>query len=177
MKRKTGIGKTKDKEQGKMERVSGRHYTNYLFVSGVDAWLRWWPYPGIQCTYLRYQMKSSSHGISLNVVQNVRVLLAFCFFVFVGLSSSGDEGRETVLNQEARVGASYRKKINCYRAVATDQVPGGGRDMEGGGSLGKVWVKRRTGRLAYFNENGFRIYANRFFFFFILKRCIFCAIK
>ena len=113
-------------------------------------------------------MKSSSHGISPNVVQNVRVLLVFCFFVFVGFSSSGDEGRdgrrEALLNQEARVGASYQKKINCYRAVATDQVPGGGRDMEGGGSLGKVWVKGRTGRLAYFNESGFRIYTNRFYF-------------
>ena len=66
-------------------------------------------------------MKSSSHGISPNVVQNVRVLLVFCFFVFVGFSSSGDEGRdgrrEALLNQEARVGASYQKKINCYRAV------------------------------------------------------------
>ena len=65
-------------------------------------------------------------------------------------------------------GASWRElpeKDKLLSCCATDQVPGGGRDMEGGGSLGKVWVKRRTGRLAYFNENGFRIYANRFFFF------------
>ena len=64
-------------------------------------------------------------------------------------------------------GASWRElpeKDKLLSCCATDQVPGGGRDMEGGGSLGKVWVKGRTGRLAYFNESGFRIYTNRLYF-------------
>ena len=50
-------------------------------------------------------------GESLNVVKNVRLLFLLCSFVFVGIISTREGGREErkevlLLNEEARVAAS-----------------------------------------------------------------------
>ena len=51
----------------------------------------------------------------------------------------GREGGRGKLNEEARVAAS------CQRI----KVPGGGREMEGRGSIGKGWMAGGTGRLDF----------------------------
>ena len=99
-------------------------------------------------------MKSLSSGESLNVGQKVRVFFVSCSFVFVGIVSTregGKEGRkEVLLNEEARVATRISSIIVlCY-------IPGtrcGGREIEGGGSIGKGWIKGGTGRLiSHFNK-------------------------
>ena len=97
-------------------------------------------------------MKSLSSGESLNV-QKVRSLFLLCSFVFAGLISTtqegGREGRRKVLQ-------TRRRELPLVATISSNivlfYIPGtrcGGREMEGGGSIGKGWKKGETGRLYF----------------------------
>ena len=70
-------------------------------------------------------------------------------YIYWGRREGGKKGGTTT----KRGGASCRELpveaqvISCY---VTYQVPGGGREMEGGGSIVKGWINGGTGRLGLF---------------------------
>ena len=93
------------------------------------------------------KIKSLSRGESLNVVQKVNLLFLLGYFVFMGLYLRGNEGGRKEWTK--RRGARCREltEDEVLSCCVTYQVPGGGREMEGGGSIGKGWMAGGTGLL------------------------------
>ena len=70
--------------------------------------------------------------------------------LYVSTSGGGREGRRKVGTKQG--GASCRELSEEDQVLSycvTYQVPGGGREMEGCGSIGKGWMAGETGRLGF----------------------------
>ena len=69
--------------------------------------------------------------------------------LYVSTSGGGREGRRKVGTKQG--GASWRElpEDQVLSCCVTYQVPGGGREMAGGGSTGKAWIAGGTGRLGF----------------------------